>query len=43
MMNIACFILGAVFGVVLIIIIACCSVASECDREEEKHKTVDRS
>lgn len=36
MMNIACFIIGVIFGVVGIIIIACCSVASECDREEEE-------
>lgn len=43
MSNIACFIIGAIFGVVLVIIIACCSVASECDREEEKRKTLDRS
>ena len=35
-MNIACFIIGVIFGVVGIIIIACCSVASDCDREEEE-------
>ena len=40
-MNIACFIIGAIFGVVLVIIIACCSVASECDREEEGRKLID--
>lgn len=33
-MNIACFILGAIFGVVGIIIIACCAVANDKD---EKH------
>lgn len=32
MSNIACFIIGAIFGVVLVIIIACCSVASISSR-----------
>ena len=40
-MNIACFIIGAIFGVVGVIIIACCSVASDCDREEEGRKLID--
>lgn len=35
-MNIACFILGAIFGTVGIIVISCLYVASEADRKEEK-------
>ena len=37
-MNIACFIIGAIFGVVGIIVIACCAVAGDADREEEERK-----
>ena len=36
MIYAAWFLLGAVFGTVFIIVVACCSVASDCDREEEQ-------
>ena len=36
MINIAWFLIGAVFGIVLVIIVSCCAVASETDRLEEK-------
>lgn len=35
-MNAAYFLIGALFGIVAVIVFACCSVASECDREEER-------
>lgn len=41
MINIAWFIFGAVFGIVAVIVISCCVVAGDIDREEEKHKTLD--
>lgn len=37
-MNIACFIIGVVFGIVAVIVISCCVVASECDRKEERYE-----
>ena len=37
-MNAACFLLGTIFGTVLVIVIACCAVAGDADREEEKHR-----
>ena len=36
MINIAWFLIGAVFGIVFVIIVSCCAVASETDRKEEK-------
>ena len=36
MIHIAWFLLGAVFGIVFVIIVSCCAVASECDRKEER-------
>ena len=38
MINIAWFLLGAIFGTVGVIVIACCAVAGDADREEEKRK-----
>lgn len=35
------FLLGVVFGIVAVIVISCCVVAGDIDREEEKHKTLD--
>ena len=36
MINIAWFLIGAVFGIVFVIIVSCCAVASETDRKEER-------
>ena len=32
------FLIGAVFGAVAVIVIACCAVAGDVDREEEKRR-----
>ena len=38
MINIAWFLLGAIFGTVGIIVIACCVAAGDTDREEENRR-----
>ena len=36
MIHIAWFLIGAVFGIVVVIVIACCAVDSAWDRREEQ-------
>lgn len=38
MINVAWFLLGAIFGTVAIIVIACCVAEADTDREEENRK-----
>lgn len=38
MIQVGWFLIGVLFGTVGIIVVACCYVSSEADREEEKHR-----
>ena len=38
MIYVGWFLIGAIFGAVAVIVISCCAVASDCDREEERRE-----